>query len=47
MMLSDLIERQNKVNWAYVLVVKDLLSRMRFHEVWMNQRVGNIELFFF
>ena len=47
MMLSDLIERLNKANWAYLLVVKDLLSRMGFREVWMNQGVGNIELFFF
>ena len=43
MMLSDLIGRPNKVNWAYL--VKDLLSRMGFYEVWMNQGVGNIELF--
>ena len=43
MMLSDLIERPNKINWAYL--VKDLLSRMGFYEVWLNQGVGNIELF--
>ena len=27
-MLSDFIERSNKINWAYL--VKDLLSRMGF-----------------
>ena len=43
MMLSDLTERPNKVNWAYL--VKDLLSWMEFYEVWLNQGVGNIELF--
>ena len=43
MMLSDLTGRPNKVNWAYL--VKDLLSWMEFYEMWLNQGVGNIELF--
>ena len=43
MMLSDLIERPNKINWAYL--VKGLLSRMGFSKEWLNQGVENIELF--
>lgn len=43
MMLLDLDERPNKTNWAYL--VKDLLSRLGFYEVWLNQGVGNIEIF--
>ena len=42
-MLSDLEEYPNKINWAYL--VRDLLSRMGFQDVWLNQGVGNMELF--
>ena len=43
MMLSDLADRPNKVNWAYL--VKDLLSTMGFYEVWLGQGVGNVGVF--
>ena len=43
MMLSDLADRPNKVNWAYL--VKDLLSTMGFYEVWLGQGVGNVGFF--
>ncbi|MCG7875034.1 MAG: reverse transcriptase domain-containing protein [Candidatus Thiodiazotropha endolucinida] len=43
MMLTDLDDYPNKINWAYL--VRDLLSRMGFYEVWLHQGVGNIELF--
>ena len=43
MMLTDLDEYPNKINWAYL--VKDLLSRMGFYHVWLNQGVGNVNLF--
>ena len=33
----------NKVNWAYL--VKDLLSRLGFYHVWLNQGVGNVNAF--
>ena len=35
MLLADLKEYPNKNNWAYL--VKDLLSRMGFYDVWLNQ----------
>ena len=43
MMLSDLEEYPNKINWAYL--VRDLLSRTGFQDVWLNQGVGNMKLF--
>ena len=43
MMLADLEEYPNKINWAYL--VKDLLSRMGFYDVWLTQGVGNLRLF--
>ena len=43
MMLADLEEYPNKVNWAYL--VKDLLLRMGFYDVWLTQCVGNLRLF--
>ena len=43
MMLADLEEYPNKINWAYL--VKDLLSRMGFYDVWLTQGVANLRLF--
>ena len=43
MMLTDLDEYPNKINWAYL--VRDLLSRMGFYLVWLNQGVGNVYAF--
>ena len=43
MMLADLEVYPNKVNWAYL--VKDLLSRLGFYHVWLNQGVGNVNAF--
>ena len=43
MMLADLEEYPNKINWAYL--VKYLLSRMGFYDVWLTQGVGNLRLF--
>ena len=43
MMLTDLDEYPNKINWAYL--VRGLLSRMGFYHVWLNQGVGNVNLF--
>ena len=42
MVLVDLEEYQNKINWAYL--VRDLLSRMGFYDIWLNQGVGNLKL---
>ena len=39
-MLAHLEEYIDKINWAYL--VKDLLSRMGFYDVWLNQGVGNL-----
>ena len=44
MMLLDLAERPNKINWAWL--VKEMLAKMGFYDVWLNQGVGNIQLFF-
>ena len=44
MMLLDLGERPNKINWAWL--VKEMLAKMGFYDVWLNQGVGNIQLFF-
>ena len=43
MMLADLEVYPNNVNWAYL--VKDLLSRLGFYHVWLNQGVGNVNAF--
>ena len=42
MMLADLVY-PNKINWA--CLVKDLLSRLGFYHVWLNQFVGNVNAF--
>ena len=43
MIITDLDEYPNKINWAYLL--RDLLSRMGFYHVWLNQDVGNVYAF--
>ena len=43
MMLADLEEYPNKINWAYL--VNDLLSRMGFFDFWLTKGVGNLRLF--
>ena len=43
MMLADFEEYPNKINWAFL--VRDLLSRMGFYDVWLNQGFGNLKLF--
>ena len=41
MMLLDLAELPNKINWAW------LVKEMGFYDVWLNQAVGNIQFFKF
>ena len=43
MMLADLEELPNKTNWASL--VRDLLTNLGFHEVWLLQGVGNVNIF--
>lgn len=42
-MLADLESKPMTVNWASK--VKDLLSTLGFYEVWLNQSVGNRNIF--
>ena len=42
-MLSDLDVRPDTKNWAYL--IRDLLSNLGFYDVWLNQGVGNVQLF--
>lgn len=42
-MLSDLDNDDRKTNWA--LLVKNLLGNLGFHEVWLQQNVGNPNAF--
>lgn len=42
-MLSDLEQLPNKLNWASLL--RHFLMSLGFYEVWLNQGVGNIEMF--
>ena len=42
-MLNDLILYPNKDNWASM--VRTLLSKLGFYEVWLAQSVGNITKF--
>ena len=42
-MLADLEDYPNKINLAYL--VKDLLSRIGFYDVWLTQGAGNLRLF--
>ena len=39
MLMTDLENRPNSINW--VSKVRDLLSTLGFHEVWLNHGVGN------
>ena len=43
LILNDLDTKPNIVNWASLL--KHLLSSLGFHEVWVNQGVGNYNAF--
>ena len=43
MMLNDIDELPNKINWASL--VRPLLMSLGFFEVWLNQEVGNIDIF--
>ncbi len=43
-MLNDINEYPNKRNWASQ--IKTLLSTHGFHEVWLNQGVGDIDTIF-
>ena len=43
LMLNDIDTRVNTVNWASLL--RHLLSSLGFHEVWVNQGVGNYNAF--
>ena len=42
-LLTDLTLRPNKVNWVFL--VRDLLSQLGFHYVWLQQGVGNEHAF--
>ena len=44
MMLSDIEINARNINWASL--VKNLLSRLGFFEVWLNQGVDNVNQFF-
>ena len=43
MILSDLELFPNRVNW--VSLVRHLLISLGFYQVWLNQGVGNINIF--
>ena len=43
LMLHDIDQSPNKVNWASLL--RDLLRSLGFNNVWLNQGVGNINAF--
>lgn len=43
MMLNDIVLFPNKINWAKL--VRNLLSTLGFNDVWLQQGVGNTELF--
>lgn len=42
-MLNDLAELPNKTNWASL--VRHLLMSLGFYEAWLNQGVGNVNIF--
>ena len=42
-MLQDVVAHPNKVNWA--VLVRNLLSELGFYEVWVQQGVGNYNVF--
>lgn len=43
LMLDDSERYPNKVNW--VVLIKNMLSELGFHEVWLQQGVGNYNIF--
>ena len=43
MTLLDLAERPKNINGAWL--VEEILAKMGFYDVWLNQGVGNIQLF--
>ena len=43
MMLNDIDELPNKINWASL--VRHLLMSLGFYEVWLNLVVGTIDIF--
>jgi hypothetical protein len=45
MMLDDLIDHPNKTNWTYL--VKTLLDNLGFSDVWLNQGVGDVNVFLY
>ena len=42
-MLNDAEDHPTKINWA--ILVRNLLSELGFYEVWVQQGVGNYNLF--
>ena len=42
-MLTDIDINDRKTNWA--LLVKKLLSNLGFYEVWLQQNVGDVDIF--
>ena len=43
MILNDAEDHPTKINWA--ILVRNLLSKLGFYEVWVQQGVGNYNLF--
>ena len=43
-MLSDMERNVSKIKWA--VLVKNLLVELDFYEVWLQQNVGDHEMFF-
>ena len=42
-MLQDVEAHPNKVNWA--VLVRNLLAELGFYEIWVQQGVGNYNVF--
>ena len=42
-MLTDIDINDRKINWA--LLVKQLISNLGFSEVWLQQNVGDVDIF--
>jgi hypothetical protein len=45
MLKQDIIENPNRITWW--LLLKDLLCTIGFYEVWLNQTLGDSELFLY
>ena len=45
LMLADMEQKANIVNWASTVKNKNLVSNLDFYEVWLNQNVGNKNAF--